>query len=100
MGTKLESDLKTQVVENEKTVMRLQTELDRLSQSSTGMITQDAMINQIKDRDAEIREVQMKYEDYEASFINKENIFKESKHYFDEVMKEIREQRVNNETLR
>jgi hypothetical protein len=36
----------------------------------------------------------------ELNFLNKERIFRESKSYMDEILKQIREQRIANETLK
>lgn len=51
-------------------------------------------------KEEELREISKGMEDLEMKFISQEKIFGESKHYMDEILKQIREERINNETLK
>lgn len=75
-------------------------EQDKLSNTMTGNVYQDDIIKKIREKDDEIKDIRRNMDDLEMNFINKERIFKESKAYMDELLKQIREQRVNNETLK
>lgn len=57
-------------------------------------------MRKLKERDSELRDISRRFEDIESGFINKEKIFKESKSYMEELLKQIREIRINNETLK
>jgi len=76
--------------------MKLDSDLERLGRSHTGVMAQDEMINKIRDRDAEIREMQNKYDDLESGFISKENMFKESKAYMQDLLKQVQEAKKRN----
>jgi hypothetical protein len=52
-----------------------------------GKVHVEEVMNKLKNKDEELREVVRKMEDYESQFINKERIFKESKSYMEEILK-------------
>ncbi len=67
---------------------------------SSGVATHDELVRRLQDKDKQLREISGKFENLEQSFVNKENIFKESKGYMEEVMKEVREYRVKVEQIK
>ena len=96
----LNEELRQQLVKNEKEILKLTAEKEKFSQSFTGKHTIDQVMNIIRDKDEELKDISKSMEDLELNFINKERIFKESKSFMDEILKQIREARINNEILK
>ena len=56
----------------------------------------DELTRKIRERESEIRDITRKYDDIDTDFIKKDKIFKDSKAYMDEVLKQIHEAKLNN----
>jgi hypothetical protein len=80
-------ELKIQMVKNEKEIIKLKAEKDRIASATTGHLTTDDILRKIREREAEIRDIVNKFDEIESSFIKKEKITKDSKSYMDEVLK-------------
>ena len=50
----------------------------------------------MRERDTELREISMQVETVHIEYMKKERIFKESKDYIQEVLKQINEQKIEN----
>lgn len=81
------AEMRQHLARNEKEIIRLQTEKQKLANSSTGSLTSDDLLRKIHERDSEIRDIQREYDKIEAEFIKKEKIFVDSKAYMEEVSK-------------
>ena len=92
-------ELKIQLVKNQKEILKLQEEKMRYSGHSTGHYTTDNLLHKIRERESEIRDITRQFEEIEQSFIKKESIFKDSKSYMEQLLKEIGEAKINNQTL-
>lgn len=92
----LVDELRLQLTKNEKTIINLNSERLKLQSQSTGHLTTDDLLRKIRDRESEIRDLTTQFQDVEASLIKKERMFKESKSYMDEIIKQIGEQKINN----
>jgi hypothetical protein len=82
-------ELKIQLIKNEKEIIRLRAEKDRMSAMNSGHVTVDDLHRKIRERESETRDISAQYEEIESSFIKKENMFKNSKTYMEEVLKQI-----------
>ncbi len=91
--------MRTQLQKNEREVLRLASERDRLSSTMTGHVTTDDLLRKIRERESEVRDITREFETMEAEFIKKEKIFVDSKAYMEEVLKQIHEAKINNQTL-
>ena len=56
----------------------------------------DELTRKIRERESEIRDITRKYDDIDTDFIKKDKIFKDSKAYMDEVLKQIHEAKATN----
>lgn len=65
----------------------------------SGHVTVDDLHRKIRERESEIRDITSQYDEIESSFIKKEHMFKNSKSYMEEVLKQIGESKINNQTL-
>ncbi len=75
---------------NEKEILRLRAEKDKLSQLNTHggqMVTTDDLVRKIREREGEVRDITMQYEQLNVEFLKKEKIFNESKTYMQEILK-------------
>jgi hypothetical protein len=88
--------MRTQLQKNEREVLRLASERDRLSSTMTGHVTTDDLLRKIRERESEVRDITREFETMEAEFIKKEKIFVDSKAYMEEVLKQIHEAKINN----
>jgi len=59
-------------------------------------VSADELTRKIRERESEIRDITRKYDDIDTDFIKKDKIFKDSKAYMDEVLKQIHEAKLNN----
>jgi hypothetical protein len=57
------------------------------------------VLRKIREREGEIRDISHQFDAIEAEFIKKEKIFIDSKAYMEEVIKQIQEAKINNQTL-
>ena len=83
-------------MKNEKEIIRLRVEKDRQSTTSSGHLTTDDLLRKIRERESEIKDITSQFEDIESNFIRKEKIFKDSKSYMEEILKQIGEAKINN----
>ncbi len=88
-----------QLIKNEKEIIRLNTEKQRMSGVMSGHVTTDDLMRKIRERESEIRDITSQYDEIETSFLKRESIFKDSKAYIESIMKEIGEAKINNQTL-
>ena len=91
--------MKIQLVKNEKEIIKLRAEKDRMQAAGSGHLTTDELMRKIREREGEIRDITGQFEEIESNFIKKEKIFKDSKSYMEEVLKQIGEQKMVNQTL-
>ena len=91
--------MRHQLAKNEGLVIRLKAEKMKLDSSSTGHLSTDDLLRKIREREAEIRDLTNEFQDVEGNLIKKEKIFKESKSYMDEILKQLGEAKINNQTL-
>ena len=56
----------------------------------------DELTRKIRERESELRDITRKYDDIDTDFIKKDKIFKDSKAYMDEVLKQIHEAKATN----
>lgn len=93
------NDMRIQLQRNERELLRLTAERDRFASTMTGHVTTDDLLRKIRERESEVRDITREFEQMEAEFIKKEKIFVDSKAYMEEVMKQIHEAKINNQTL-
>ena len=80
-------------------IARLEKEKERYH-ATTGHVTVDDMLRKIRERESELRDINHQYDSIEGEFIKKEKIFIDSKVYMEEIIKQIQEAKINNDTLR
>ena len=89
-----------QMQKNEREILRLKSEKEKVqSLSGNHQVTADDVIRKIRERDSELREISMQVETLQVEFTKKERIFKESKDYIQEVLKQINDQKIENQVL-
>ena len=97
--TQLVEELKVQLVKNQKEILKLQEEKLRASGRSSGHLTTDDLLRKIREREAEVRDITRQFEEIEQGFLRKESIFKDSKSYMEQLLREIGEAKISNQTL-
>ena len=89
-----------QVLErNEREILRMQQEKDRIAGKTTGHLTTDDLMRKIRERDAEARDLTKQFEEIHLDFQKKEKIFQDSRAYMEEVNKQISDAKLSNYTL-
>ena len=83
-------DLRSQLVRVEKEVFRLQQEKTNLQMYSTGNKRTDDIMREVQEADFELRNISRKFEDIELRYQNKEDVFRGSKSYMDEIFEKLK----------
>lgn len=86
------AELRLQMQKNEREVLRLKAEKERVAQMNGGhVVTAEDILRKLKERESELREINMQYETLNIDFTKKERIFNDSKTFIQEVLKQIHE---------
>ena len=92
--------LRLQYTRNIQEVTRLEAEKQRIfSQTGGAQYSSNELLRRIQERDTEIRDLSLKYEEIEHGFLKRESMFKDSNSYMEQIMKEITEVKLSNQTL-
>ena len=71
-------ELKLQLVKNEKEIIKLRADKERLNSATSGHLTIDDLTRKIRERESEIRDLVNQYSEIESNFLKKEQIYKET----------------------
>lgn len=96
---RLIEDMRLALQKNLAEISRLEKEKERYH-VNTGQVTVDDLLRKIRERDSELRDINHQFDAIQADFIQKEKIFIDSKVYMEEIIKQIQEAKLNNDTLR
>ncbi len=85
---------------NEREILRLKSEKERVLMMNGGhAVTSEDIMRKLKERESELREINMQYETLNIDFTKKERIFNDSKTFISEVLKQIHEAKLQNQMI-
>lgn len=85
-----------QLQKNEREILKLRAEKERLQNMNSGNLTADDLLRKIRERESEISDITREYDQVYASFSKNEKIFVDSKAYQEELLKQIHEKKLKN----